>query len=198
MAQSHSSSGQCRITKHSKFHWNGLDPRKFSFDKWMQIEIVVNDITNHCYWLFCSCNHHVNAVSDEPMSQGNRVYVFGSLSSKPFSLDDGRLRYSLIIKSKYLRLRSHEHNMQSKTKDVNNVKILAKISTDIHHTNDHTLFTLVSSHTPKYWTYLFPLAFLYIYSNTKTSIVTEERVEFQDCRWLSSIQSLFMIRPFVN
>lgn len=80
---------------------------------------------------------------------GERIYVFGNLSSKPFSLDDGRLRQKLTIKSKYVRLRGHERN-QENLKDENNVKILAKISSDIHHAENHSVFTLEISHIPKY------------------------------------------------
>lgn len=78
---------------------------------------------------------------------GERIYVFGSLSSKPFTLDDGRLRQKLTIKSKYIRFRGHERRVQ--TKDENNVKILAKITSDIRHTDKYSLFTLASIHSPK-------------------------------------------------
>lgn len=83
------------------------------------------------------------------MAMGERIYIFGNLSSKPFSLDDGRLRQKLIIKSKYSRMRGHERNVEN-IKDQNNVKILAKITSDIRHTDKHSLFTLSSNHTPKY------------------------------------------------
>ncbi|XP_055313140.1 uncharacterized protein LOC129574749 [Sitodiplosis mosellana] len=94
------------------------------------------------------CNHLVNLKSDAPMSMGERIYIFGNLSSKPFSLDDGRLRQKLIIKSKYSRLRGHERNIENKN-DQNNVKILAKITSDIRHADNHSLFTLSSNHMPK-------------------------------------------------
>lgn len=94
-----------------------------------------------------SSNHHVNAKIDEPMTIGDRIYVFGHLSSKPFSLDDGRLRQKLTIKSKYIRLRGHERHTD-KSKDVNNVQMLAKITSNVHHTDKYSLFTLVLSHTP--------------------------------------------------
>lgn len=99
------------------------------------------------------------------MSMGHRIYVFGSLSSKPFSLDDGRLRQRLTIKSKYIRLRGHERNTESK--DLNNVKILAKITSEIRHADKYTLFTLGSSHTPKYAAQMIRFANLY---NGKTNI----------------------------
>lgn len=86
------------------------------------------------------------------MSQGNRIYVFGHLSSKPFTLDDGRLRHNLVIKAKYMRLRGHERNVETveNVEDQNNVKMLAKISGDIRHEKTHSLFTLAASHSPKY------------------------------------------------
>lgn len=85
------------------------------------------------------------------MCMGDRIYIFGHLSSTPFSLDDGRLRQRLTIKSKYMRLRGHERNTDSKdSKDVNNVKILAKITSDIHLSEKYAVFTLVSNHIPKY------------------------------------------------
>lgn len=82
---------------------------------------------------------------------GERIYVFGNLSSKPFALDDGRLRQKLTIKSKYIRLRGHVRNLEhgSPTNDQNNVKILAKISSDIRQTDKYVLFTLASMHSPK-------------------------------------------------
>lgn len=83
------------------------------------------------------------------MSMGERIYIFGNLSSKPFSLDDGRLRQKLTIKSKYSRLRGHERNVEN-NKDQNNVKILAKITSEIRHAENHSLFTLSSIHAPKY------------------------------------------------
>lgn len=97
---------------------------------------------------FFSSNHLVNIRTDEQLPVGERIYVFGLLSSKPFSLDDGRLRQKLIIKSKYIRLRGHERSVLAK--DENNVKILAKIISDIRNTNKYSLFTLASIHSPKY------------------------------------------------
>lgn len=83
------------------------------------------------------------------MTNGDRIYVFGHLSSKPIPLDDGRLRQKLTIKSKYIRLRGHERNTEN-SKDMNNVQMQAKITSDIHHTDKYSLFTLVISHTPTY------------------------------------------------
>lgn len=105
----------------------------------------------HCisfFCCFCSFNHLVNIRTDELLPIGARIYVFGNLSSKPFPLDDGRLRQKLIIKSKYIRFRGHDRHLQ--TKDENNVKILAKITSDVRHTDKYTLFTLASTHNPKY------------------------------------------------
>lgn len=89
------------------------------------------------------------------MTIGQRIYVFGNLSSKPFSLDDGRLRQRLIIKSKYVRLRGYEKG--SDNRDLNNVKMMARICSDIKHTDAYTLFTLEASHNPKYATIYFSL-----------------------------------------
>lgn len=115
--------------------------------------IICNDIGN-AYWIACrfclnSCNHHVNITSDELISSGQRIYIFGSMSSKPFSLDDGRLRQKVTIKSKYVRLRGHERN-EDIINDQNNVKILAKITSNFRHTDNYSLFTLESNHIPKY------------------------------------------------
>lgn len=85
--------------------------------------------------------------TDEPLSIGERIYVFGVLSAKPFLLDDGRLRQKFIIKSKYIRLRGHERGVQ--VKDENNVQIQAKITSDIRHTDRYSLFTLASMHKTK-------------------------------------------------
>lgn len=82
------------------------------------------------------------------LSPGERVYVFGSLSSKPFSLDDGRLRQHVTIKAKYIRLRGHEKDLDT-ARDQNNIKILAKICSEIRHTENYSLFTLVTTHKPK-------------------------------------------------
>lgn len=83
---------------------------------------------------------------------GQRIYVFGNLSSKPFLLDDGRLRQKLTVKSKYVRLRGHErsHDNATTSKDQNNVKMVAQISSDIRNTEKYSLFTLASTHSPKY------------------------------------------------
>lgn len=91
----------------------------------------------------------MNAITDEPMAAGERIYVFGNLSSKQFSLDDGRLRNRLTVKSRYIRLRGHERNVDNRSSDQNNVKIMAKVTSDMHHTDKYTLFTLASTHTPK-------------------------------------------------
>lgn len=95
----------------------------------------------------------MNIKSDEPkcMSAGERIYIFGNISSKPFSLEDGRLRQSLTIKSKYARLRINDRNVPN-IKDINNVQIVAKIVSEIRHTNKYALFTLASTHIPKYVT----------------------------------------------
>lgn len=99
-----------------------------------------------------SCNHQVNVKTEDPLSAGVRVYVFGNLSTRPFKLDDGRVRQRVIVKSKYFRLRGHADN-----NDHNSVVLLATICSEIRHTEKYTLFTLLSTHIPKYvvkWFYL--------------------------------------------
>lgn len=91
----------------------------------------------------------MNIKSEDSLAVGQRIYIFGHLSSKSFTLDDGRLRSKLTIKSKYLRLRGHERKTDH-PEDLNNVKILAKISSEIQHTDKYSLFTLASNHVPKY------------------------------------------------
>lgn len=90
----------------------------------------------------------VKVRTDERLPVGERIYVFGFLGSKQFSLDDGRLRQKLTIKSNYIRLRGHEHSVQSK--DVNNVKISAQITSNIRTTDKYSLFTLALMHSLKY------------------------------------------------
>lgn len=124
-----------KMTIFSKFQ---RFPYSFRF---LSIFFVVNSI-------FCSFNHLVNIRTDEPLPVGERIYVLGHLSSKPFQLDDGRLRQKLVIKSKYIQFRGHE--LKSQATDENNVIILAKIVSEIQHTDKHILFTLASTHTPKY------------------------------------------------
>lgn len=99
-----------------------------------------------------SYNHHVNLLkTDEPLTIGDRIYVFGLLSSKPFTLDDGRVRQRFIIKCVYHRLRGHTDSRSSfDVQDQNTVKIVGKISSDVRRTDKHVLFTIACNHTPKY------------------------------------------------
>lgn len=84
------------------------------------------------------------------MTIGQRIYVDGIVRSRPFTLDDGRSRQRLIIKSTCVQLRQPEHNADDK--DVNNVKMIAKICSEIRHTYHYTVFTLEANYTPKYVT----------------------------------------------
>ncbi|XP_031641029.1 uncharacterized protein LOC116352516 [Contarinia nasturtii] len=95
-------------------------------------------------------NHHVNVKTDDLLTVGQRIYIFGHLNSKPFTLDDGRLRQKLTIKSTYHRLRG-ESNTADNThvKDQNNAKIVGKITSDIRITDKHVLLTIASRHNPK-------------------------------------------------
>lgn len=125
------------MSMHSKFQWFSI---RFCFPKKMFITLLN----------IFSSNHLVNIRTEVPLPMGQRIYVFGNLSSKPFSLDDGRLRQKLIVKSKYMRLRGQDQSLH--TKDQNSIKMLAKISSDIRHTEKYCLFTLTSTHSPKYVT----------------------------------------------
>lgn len=98
--------------------------------------------------------------TEEPLAIGERIYIFGVLSSKSFSLDDGRLRQKFIIKSKYIRVRGHDRSVEAK--DENHVEILAKITSDIRHTDKYSLFTLASTHRTKY-VMVFMLHFKHFY-----------------------------------
>lgn len=98
--------------------------------------------------LLFSFNHHVNIKTDTVVSSGDRVYVFGSMNSKPFSLDDGRLRQQVTIKAKYIRIRGNERNMDVRD-DQNNIQMLAKLCSDIRTTDKYALFTLSTTHSPK-------------------------------------------------
>lgn len=107
-----------------------------------------NRLNSSRFWFHIfSCNHHVNVRCEDTFKAGERVYIFGSLSARQFSLDDGKLRQKLVVKAKYFRQRGHTQN--SDEEDVNNIKISAKIKSDIRHTDKYSLFTLISSHIPK-------------------------------------------------
>lgn len=126
--------------------------------------------------------------TEEPLAIGERIYVFGVLRSKPFSLDDGRLRHKFVIKSKYMRLRGHERSVQ--VKDENHVEILAKITSDIRHTDKYSLFTLASKYKTQYamiYIVVFlqvflclliclPVFSLYIFSLVAISLMKEVKV----------------------
>lgn len=97
-----------------------------------------------------SQNHQVSVSYDEPMTIGQRIYVDGIVRSKRFTLDDGRSRHRVVIKSNCVQLRHPELNADDK--DVNNVKMMAKICSEILHTYHYTVFELEAKYTPKYVT----------------------------------------------
>lgn len=116
-----------------------------------------------------SDKHHVlllkcDRSSDRstPLTIGQRVHVFGHLSSKPFTLDDGRMKQRLIIKCHYyLSLGDIDTRSDTKTafdKDKNSVQIVGKITSDIQNTilyNKYISFEMVYNHMHGYINYFY-------------------------------------------
>lgn len=77
------------------------------------------------------------------MTNGQRFDVRGTLSSKPFATSNGSLQHNLIVKAGTIREYAGD-------KDMNNIKVLAKISSDMRHTDKFTTFILETNRVVKY------------------------------------------------
>lgn len=89
------------------------------------------------------------------MAIGQRIQIDGIIRSKQFFLDDGRPRQRLIIKSNNVRLQKTDRNTDHR--DVNNVKMIARICSEIRHTLYYSQFILEANHVVKYATATFPV-----------------------------------------
>lgn len=109
-----------------------------------------------------SCNHHVNVRTEEHIRKDDRVYVAGYLSSKNQFLDNGQIRHILTIKGHHIQLKERNETTAAEN-DINQIKILAQICAEIRHTDKYSLFTVMATHTPRY--FLFDYGVPRIYSD---------------------------------
>lgn len=105
--------------------------------------------TYSIFFFIFSCNHHVNVRTEDHIRSNDRVYVSGHLSSKNLSLDDGRIRHALTIKGTHFQLKDKNESTAAEN-DINQIKIMAQICAEIRHTDQYSLFTLMTTHAPRY------------------------------------------------
>lgn len=100
------------------------------------------------FWFFLSSwTHQINIPQNdknEEYSTNDRVSIIGTLHTKPINVNDGKIRQRVIVKAKSMRVRNHERGTDDTSTDVNNVKLLGRVTGKVFVGDGHTLLNLVS------------------------------------------------------